>query len=354
MGDDPGPGDGVSFLTSGKDGEGVYLAFAPGHMSHPSLLVIHPGALGDVLLALPALRSLRVRWPDAAITAAGTLRVLALFEGTPYADRITSLEDLAIDQLFSEMSEGVCRAHPAARFDLVISWFGSSNPTYRTNLARVARSHILGSPTPPEGIGLHVSRHLQEMLMPLGIPILSGASLPAPQQERQTVDSLLASWNVEVPEQRLVALHPGGGSPKKCWPAEGFAALGEFCRGLGVQPFLIEGPADSEAVRAVASRLHSPVPIATGLGLRPLAALLARCRLFVGNDSGLTHLSAALGTSTLAIFGPTEWAVWAPLGPHAMVVAPEAGDPWPHTTTVLSACRDILKAQGGCEGITKD
>lgn len=121
----------------------------------------------------------------------------------------------------------------------------------------------------------------------------------------------------------FIAFHPGSGSPRKNAPAELFA---ELVRALSpTAPWLlIEGPADEVAAAAVAS---VPGAVRTGaLSLHALAVVLSRASLYVGNDSGVTHLAAALGVPTIALFGPTEPRNWAPVGPRVAVVAAPQGD----------------------------
>jgi ADP-heptose:LPS heptosyltransferase len=80
----------------------------------------------------------------------------------------------------------------------------------------------------------------------------------------------------------------------------------------------------------------------TGVSVPHLAAVLAESRGYFGNDSGVSHLAAALGVPTVAVFGPTDPAVWAPLGPEVSVVAPRGDAPWPTVDDVLIALRKLL------------
>jgi hypothetical protein len=108
---------------------------------------------------------------------------------------------------------------------------------------------------------------------------------------------------------RFLAVHPGSGSPRKNWPAERYAALaGRLAAGSAF--LVVEGPADRAAVQPLLK-----VPGATAardLPLRALGALLGDAALYVGNDSGVSHLAAAWGAATVVLFGPTEPGVWAP------------------------------------------
>jgi ADP-heptose:LPS heptosyltransferase len=121
-----------------------------------------------------------------------------------------------------------------------------------------------------------------------------------------------------VDGRRLVAVHPGSGGAAKRWPPHHFAALMDRIAGTGATPLLIEGPQDAEVAletRAARTLPHDdPRCTARELPITDLAALLARCVAYVGNDSGVTHLAALAGCPTVAIFGPTNPALWRPLG----------------------------------------
>lgn len=140
----------------------------------------------------------------------------------------------------------------------------------------------------------------------------------------------------------FVALHPGSGSVRKNAPPELFAGL---ARALSpTAPWLlIEGPADGVAVAAVAS---APGAVRTGaLNLHALATVLSRASLYVGNDSGVTHLAAALGVPTIALFGPTDPRSWAPVGPRVAVLTAPRGDLDRITVEDVLIHADLLRAR---------
>ena len=114
---------------------------------------------------------------------------------------------------------------------------------------------------------------------------------------------------------RFAAIHPGSGSRRKNWPAERFA---DVARSFGGPWLLVAGPADHEAV-SVLAEVEGAV-IARELAPRALASLLSRAGVYLGNDSGVTHLAAAAGAPTVALFGVTDPRTWAPIGPRVRVV----------------------------------
>jgi hypothetical protein len=131
-----------------------------------------------------------------------------------------------------------------------------------------------------------------------------------------------------------IIIHAGSGSLKKNWPLEYFLELADNSRSRGMRIGWTAGPAELEH--------ELPLPAAERLPEMPLVELghvLAGARLYVGNDSGITHLAAAVGCPTVAIFGPTNPTVWAPRGTRVKVVQ---GNPWPTVADVMAAGQALL------------
>jgi len=180
--------------------------------------------------------------------------------------------------------------------------FSRSEPALSALRSR-ARRLLAWDPAPPAG-GPHASAWLARALAPLGIDApLEPPPLDLTEGERRQAERFARGL-----PRAFVAVHPGSGSPAKNWPAGRFA---EAARRLAEgQPWLfVRGPAEASL----------PVPEgaldARDWPLRALAAVLSRARLFLGNDSGVAHLAAACGAPTLALFGPTDPALWSPVGP---------------------------------------
>jgi ADP-heptose:LPS heptosyltransferase len=178
---------------------------------------------------------------------------------------------------------------------------------------RRARRLVARDPAPPAG-GPHASSWLAGALGELGI---DSRGEPGPlhftDAERRGAEAL-----AEALPPAFLAVHPGSGSPGKNWPLDRFA---EAARRLspGRPWLLVLGPAEDEV------RPPLGAVVARSWGLRALGATLAHAGLFLGNDSGVSHLAAACGTRTLALFGPTDPSQWAPVGPFvATLRAPSA------------------------------
>jgi heptosyltransferase-2 len=121
----------------------------------------------------------------------------------------------------------------------------------------------------------------------------------------------------------MVALHPGSGGAVKRWPGARFAAIARRLLAEGYAPLLLAGPADDAAIAAALEALGEAgtrVPVARVLALPVLLGVLRRAAAYLGNDSGVSHLAGLADIPTLALFGPTDPAVWAPLGPRVRVL----------------------------------
>jgi heptosyltransferase-3 len=302
-------------------------------------LVVHPGALGDVLLAGPALA--HIRRLGYRQTLAVTPRLVALFEGSDLVGAAVDLEALALHRLFVEAPHPDA-LHALTFFDAVVCWIGAGDAAFRKNLARIGRPTVVARATPPAGSGRHVSRHLLETLAPLGpVPAdLPVTPLRVSEEARTTARNWLAARGIAVGE--AIVLQPGAGAATKMWP--GFPTLARRLREDGLRLVALAGPADHAAVQALldVGAVREDV-LARDWPLADIAALLALSRAVVGNDSGPTHLAAAVGCSTVALFGPTDPVMWAPVGPRVRVLDGRAeGSAWPGVGRVEATLRTVL------------
>ncbi|HSE60361.1 MAG TPA: glycosyltransferase family 9 protein [Nitrospiraceae bacterium] len=288
------------------------------------LLVIHPGTLGDVLMAVPSLRVMRAKFPrhDLALVARGEIGDLLKQAGE--VSQVCSLEGAFGSTLFggepvlpSQWREWL------GRCDRAIGFLSDPEGTVRATLGRFAIAHItLRSPFDGTLQAIHQSARfieIVEQVVPTKVRLVP--PLRVSHKRRAEARGILRSIGVKVPIDGLVVVHPGSGSPHKCADPRLYAGVIMWALDRGGQAVMIEGPADGEAVSAVTGLLsHRQVPILKHDDLNILAAVLAQASLFVGNDSGVTHLAASVGAPTVALFGPTDPARWAPIGPAMQVL----------------------------------
>ena len=287
-------------------------------MSAPRILVVRGGAIGDFILTLPAVGALRDRWPGARLEVLGYPRVTALACRPGLADAARDIEARAMAGFFvpqGPLDDGL--REYIGSFDLVVSYLYDPDHVFADNVRRAgARQVIEASPHPREE---HAAAHYCRPLEAVAGRVESPAPrVVATDAERAAAMEFLARTGREP----IVAVHPGSGSAKKNWPAAKFAAVARWMVDeLAVQLLVVQGEADEEAVGAFVVELGArPWLVARGLPLTTVAAVLERCAAFVGNDSGITHLAAAVGTPVVALFGPASLPVWEPRGKRVTVV----------------------------------
>jgi heptosyltransferase-3 len=324
-----------SQASTRQDGPVPTRSRLAGLASDAHVTIVRTGGLGDTILVLPTLAILRDTYPTATFTLVGSTWAEALQPLVPFATRTVH-----IDRVFPPTRHGVQAANLFAASSAVIVYTATSENDFVSHVRCACPGPVLVWPVAP-AVGLHAARHLANAVAsvpsdPVALPM---PTLQSPHEHRLQA----RGW---VDRQvghgvHPIAIHPGSGGKWKGWPAQRFA---ELAARLQAPVLLVEGPADTGACREFAEALASSVPVvrAIGVSLSRLAALLSESRGYVGNDSGVSHLAAALGVPTVAVFGPTDPAVWAPLGPEVSVVAARGDAPWPAVDDVLVAARTLL------------
>jgi ADP-heptose:LPS heptosyltransferase len=288
------------------------------------ILVIHPGALGDIILSLPTLRILRAHFANARlILAANTDYAGAVAAG--HADRILSISSLPLHRLYSSDMVPPEDQLGWRSYDRIVSWTGRGNELFARRLMQIHSNALVSSWKPKRSDRRHVSRLFADSLHPWLVPPLV---LPSPEividpTSRQEGDAWLRDQGLGG-DRPLFALHPGAGSIAKRWPLSRFLNLARRLRMLG-DLLVVEGPAETGLGIDLAKSLGSGTHLASELPLRRLAAVLRSCCAFVGNDSGITHLAAGLQVPCVALFGPSLPEHWAPLGSRVSVLRDAAG-----------------------------
>ena len=246
-------------------------------------LLIRPGAIGDCILSFPALRHLRASYTEVWIPSA----VLPLVQ---FADRVHSIAStgldlvgIANDTIQTALRERLCS------FDEIVSWYGSNRPEFRSALEATNVPCIFHRALPDRDCALHAIDYFARQV---GAPAGLAPSVSLPSIERRNT----------------VVIHPFSGSLRKNWPLDRYRELASRL------PVPVEWSAGPDEQLENARRFDN---------LFDLANWMAGAALYVGNDSGISHLAAAAGVSTFTIFGPSDARKWAPRGRSVHVL--EAG-----------------------------
>jgi heptosyltransferase-3 len=321
------------------------------------ILVIRGGAIGDFILTLPVLAALRRHFPGSHLEILGYPQIARLALAGGLVDDVRSIDarPLArffahsdrLDEQFSDYFGG---------FAVILSYLYDPDRIFEQNVARCSKAQFIAGPhRPDDKLNLHATEVFLKPLERLAIfhadpvprlrvgqaPRLQGRFKNAPNQgrgrpapaESPSADTALGTSrphpDLESALPRppplqsgtdrrdacpTLALHPGSGSERKNWPEERWGEL--ICRllidtELGI--LLVGGEAEGDRLK----RLAAPVPearlqIAQSLSLVELAERLQHCVGFLGHDSGVTHLAAALGLPGLVLWGETNETVWRP------------------------------------------
>jgi hypothetical protein len=286
------------------------------------ILLLHPGGLGDVILSLPAIVLLREAFPAARVTIAGNIDHLVPVVSA-YADRVVSLSALPLHHLHANTVLPDSDIRFWRSFNQMVSWTGSGDAGFVQKMKSVCPDARIASWRPDPQEPRHLSQLFIDSLGPeiasgkqaTRVPLLLGPGLSAHGLEWLSGHG----WNAGDP---LVALHPGAGSKAKRWPIARFVSLAKhFVHTEKKRLLIIEGPAESGLAAQIEQEFTDDrMIIAKSLSLSLLAAAIAKSELFVGNDSGIAHLAAALGIPSIVLFGPTLPRHWAPLGPDVRVL----------------------------------
>jgi heptosyltransferase-2 len=308
-------------------------------LAQPRVTVVRPGGVGDTLLLVPTLRLLHARLPGADLTLVGSHWAAALRPLLPFPVEIVLFESASLTPLFGPDPERDASG-VFSDADAVVLYTASPDEALARNAERFCRGPVIDWPVLPRG-DVHAAVHFARAV---AAETVASSDLPRPPHAAVPED--LRLWGRTWIDGQLgigaspVAVHPGSGGRRKCWPPDRFA---DVAGRLGRPVVVIEGPADAEACRAFLARVPhgASVARAEGLTLPQTASLLACCPLVLGNDSGLSHLAAALGVPTVAVFGPTDPRVWAPLGDRVRCVAPAGGGVWPAAPDVMDAAVEL-------------
>ena len=293
------------------------------------MLSIHQGALGDFILALPALETLRKACPQARSAIMGYPRILELVENRFYAEEVFSVDQGGMATFFvREGSLDRALSEFFNEFDVIVVFGKDREGALTRNLKRVCEGQILHvNSFPPWDERVHLTDHLLSELSRYGLSISGRVpKLFLNESDRVWGEDFWRREGLTVNERsRVIVLHPGSGSKKKVWPWERFVDLGDYLQKHVCSRILVVlGPAEGEEVQEAFERLEGPAPIlAKGLSLARLASVMEGCRLFIGNDSGISHMAAALGLPTIAIFGPTDPKIWSPRAERILIIRRE-------------------------------
>ncbi len=291
------------------------------------LVVFHHGALGDFVLALSVIQAARRATGSASVVAVATASSAAVAAGRSAVDERLSPEQVGLHTLFSEGGPLDGRLENLlGQAQLVLSFLGGPElPVHQRLRAATAARLVAVDPVPTSRTlqeGVHITHQWAQAIREAGLslpdPSAAEIHLPISRPPRQAAD-----------RRSRVIIHPGSGGRAKCRPLADFLALADAMTDVEITWML--GPAEcepgDERFETLRHRGHGGREcLLAAPDLQEAAERIAAADLYLGNDSGMTHLAAALGVPTVAVFVMSDPRIWRPLGQHVHVISGESID----------------------------
>jgi heptosyltransferase III len=308
------------------------VSFFPGQ-----ILVIRGGAVGDFILTLPALTALRKQFPGVRIEVLGYPAMAELARAAGVVDGVRSIEARALAGFFARKGQldHDLQAY-FARFSVIVSYLYDPDGIFQENLSNSSSAQFIAGPhRPDEKASIHATEVFLRPLERLTIfdadpvPRLDLASFGEASEPACSSISeapFLPDARMQ-PASACLALHPGSGSERKNWPERKWAELlRELAAQTRIRFLLVGGEAEEGKLERLSRELPPErVSVARNLPLVQLAGLLSRAGVFVGHDSGISHLAAAVGLPVVALWADTSETIWKPRGNTVHLLKDPAG-----------------------------
>jgi len=301
------------------------------------ILVRATNWVGDAIMALPALRAVRGRFPDAFIAIVARPYVVDLYQGQAICDQLISYDLSGVHAGISGR-ERLASELRTQEFDVALLFQNAFDAAWlawrakipeRIGYARDGRSLLLTKPIAvpkTREIPPHEQFYYLELLRRAGwlesFPESSFIALNVPESQRAKASEVLAKAGARKNVFRSAIGAGASYGSAKCWPPARFAQLADRLQAQSDADVILFGTAGEAAVsNAIASAMRRPPIDLTGkTAIADLPALLSQCHLFIGNDSGAMHVAAAVGLPVVAVFGPTDPHGTAPVTPRCTIV----------------------------------
>ena len=293
-------------------------------------LIIQPGALGDCILTLPLAGFLKTVLGTKTVQMIGRTDYIDIFVGRTYIDAIRSLDSIDLYRLFAEpddftLEDGDQLINIFAGFDSIITFLGSADSNFERNLiftancsnpVEIVTVKLKPSVSPTTHISdFYISQYTQACQISLPCRAWSGTLIKAGKADRTAGGDMLKSYSLQN-LSRLALIAPGSGNLRKCWHIDNYCILAQGLIENDIAVLFLLGPAEVDRFSDTAiKQLNATAPCTDSLPLTQTMQIISCADCFVGNDTGTTHLAAGLGKPTVAIFGPTNPAVYKPVGP---------------------------------------
>jgi len=301
-------------------------------------LILQPGALGDCILTLPMAQVMKEQLKLGSVTVLGHTRYTSILPGRTCVDCVRSMESVSLHRLFLptdafDLDDKDPLISLFAGYTWIISFLGGPDSSFEQNLIFTTNcSHsaevITLSMKPDAGFSGHITEYYAQQLIAESVaPLepqqnrLNIALIRATRTDKAAGTELLKEIGADFSKE-LAVIHPGSGGVGKCWHIDNFLAVASQLRHAGFEVVFVLGPAESDRFgEEVITSIGRVAKQVTDLSLAQIVGILSCTDIYIGNDSGVTHLSAALGRRTIAVFGPSRADWYRPVGPAVTILA---------------------------------
>ncbi|MBN2018756.1 MAG: glycosyltransferase family 9 protein [Sedimentisphaerales bacterium] len=295
-------------------------------------VILQPGSLGDCILTLPLAELMKETVCPGGVDIIGRTEYTGFLPGRSCVDGVRAMDSMGLHRLFvGEKDFALADGDPLitafAEYPWIVTFLGEPDGDFERNLIFTAHcSHgaevITLAMKPAVNCNKHIGDFYREQFIkesglaeeklnsPIGMPMIRPTDADMKKGKQ-----ILAEAGVTAARKPIV-IQPGSGGAEKCWNIDNFVSIAETLAKEGIETVFILGPAELERFgTSVKSKMGTAGKTLANLSLTEALAVLSNAAGYIGNDSGITHLSAALGIKTVAVFGPTDPAVYGPIGP---------------------------------------
>jgi lipopolysaccharide heptosyltransferase II len=304
------------------------------------VLIVKLRSIGDTVLSTPSLTALRRFLPKAQIDILLENWVAPVLDGFNEIDNVISIGKGTSERL------RVTSKLRTQRYDVGFNLHGGTTATFLTRASGARHrvglenyqysflyNHLLSSPVDFWGRSdLHSAEQQLALLGSVGVPVNDPprTHLAVTDEALTAVEKKLANAS-DILESHLALLHPSTAFFTKQWPVANFAETAEYLAGIGFRVVAISSKNENAVLHDLIARASVPITVFDDLSLPEITALASKASVFVGNDSGIAHIAAAVGTPSVVIFGSSNRVHWHPWtdAPNEMVFTPFDCQPCP-------------------------
>lgn len=306
-------------------------------------VILQPGAIGDCVLTLPLAEFMKDCLGLGGVDILGHSEYIGILPGRTGVDGVRSIDSVDLHQLFAEtntfeLADGDALINVFGDYAWIVTFLGEPDSNFEQNLiftANCSRSVevITLLVKPPEKTSAHISDfYIQQFIAQSGLsleprPVCKTKSfIKATKADINRGREILKEINVDSYE-KIVVIQPGSGGLYKCCHLDNFLAIARQLISKDIEVIFLLGPAELDRFsKAAIKNINNTAKCLMDLSLTQVLELLSCADVLLGNDSGITHLAAAMGVKTVAIFGPTDQVVYSPIGPAVTVLVSSDAD----------------------------